>query len=107
MACRTFLSIERRTILGGSATGREFLPVGTDRDIPRTDRFCGWSLSQTIRGRLCPHRVAEAGEHKNDDKLWKPIQAHWTRSRPRPPSTAQLYCPNLAHRGRGNSLEPR
>src|SRR5436309_1806063 len=46
---------------------RELLPGWTDCDIPGTDFFCGWTLSQTIGGRLGRHSLGETqGARKQD-----------------------------------------
>src|SRR5262249_57684478 len=75
--------------LGGATAGREFLPRGTDVDIPGADFFCGRSAPQAIGGRRLRQRGADqdgaAQEQQNRGKLKR---AHWSPSRPWRSSTA-------------------
>src|SRR5262249_21334574 len=54
VARRTLLRVKLFTFFRASVPLRELLAIRTNRDIPRANFFRGWSLSQTIGGRLCP-----------------------------------------------------
>src|SRR5215470_7479709 len=85
-------ALERKDLcafLGGATAGREFLPRGTDVDIPCAGFFCGRSAPQAIGGRRLRQRGADqdgaAQEQQNRGKLKR---AHWSPSRPWRSSTA-------------------
>src|SRR5262249_23270266 len=115
VARRALLRIDGRTFLGGSSAWWQFLPGGTDSDIPGTEFFCRWRLSHTIGGRLGPRKLAHPQDYNDHHKQQKSRQAHCAPSHRQPPATVVWYCrypsapnpsgPMVAHCGHGNSPE--
>ena len=79
---------ELRAFGSGTAPRRQFLPLGTNRNIPGANFVRARRLPQTISRRLRPSGASPQRQCEQR----KPKRAHCERSHPRPRSMAECYC---------------